>query len=215
MSKNKHNINREEENFNIKRTRSDTKSINDIILSSSGNQTASLPSGTSKYFPTTPLLTFPQQFLNIQLRLNSALKDITFQPPVAYIYNPVVYAFAPNETYVTKYCKTPKKVLFVGMNPGPFGMCQTGVPFGEVKCVREWLGIIEEVFKPDNECPKRPVQGFSCTRSEVSGHRFWNLLKKLCGTPDVFFKNCFVYNYCPLALLKNDGCNLTPRDIKV
>jgi single-strand selective monofunctional uracil DNA glycosylase len=169
----------------------------------------------SKYFPNDESsLTFEQKFLNVQLELNEELKSLQFRPPVAYIYNPLEYAFKANESYVRKYCRGPKKLFFVGMNPGPFGMVQTGVPFGEIKCVRDWLKIEEEIGKPEKECPQRPVLGFACTRSEVSGDRFWNLLKKLCGTPDAFFKNSFVYNYCPLALLKSDGGNLTPRDIK-
>lgn len=173
------------------------------------------PSDKSRYFPNLPTDDFPQQFLNIQLELNTALKPLQFKPPVAYVYNPVEYAFKANESYVRKYCQGPKKLLFLGMNPGPFGMCQTGVPFGEIKAVRDWLGIEEEVGKPEKECPQRPVLGFACTRSEVSGDRLWNVLKKLCGTPEKFFKNCFIYNYCPIAMMKSDGGNLTPRDIKV
>ena len=34
-----------------------------------------------------------------------------------------------------------KRVVFLGMNPGPFGMAQVGVPFGEVAAVRDWLRI--------------------------------------------------------------------------
>ncbi|KAJ3647650.1 hypothetical protein Zmor_019515 [Zophobas morio] len=172
------------------------------------------PPDKSRYFSSPQSPDFAQQFINIQLDLNAALKPLQFKPPVAYVYNPVEYAFKPNETYVKKYCQGPKKLLFVGMNPGPFGMVQTGVPFGEIKSVRDWLEIEEEVSKPEKECPQRPVLGFACTRSEVSGDRLWNVLKKLCGSPEVFFKNCFVYNYCPLALLKSDGGNLTPSDIK-
>nr|XP_971699.2 PREDICTED: single-strand selective monofunctional uracil DNA glycosylase [Tribolium castaneum] len=157
---------------------------------------------------------FAQKFLDIQLELNTALKPLRFKPPVAYVYNPVEYAFKANESYVRKYCQGPKKLLFLGMNPGPFGMCQTGVPFGEIKSVRDWLEIEEEVGKPEKECPQRPVLGFACTRSEVSGDRLWNVLKKLCGSPENFFKNCFIYNYCPIAMLRSDGGNLTPRDIK-
>ncbi|RZC42932.1 single-strand selective monofunctional uracil DNA glycosylase [Asbolus verrucosus] len=185
---------------------------NEVLNLSAEN---SPPSDKSEYFPNSDsALSFEQKFLNIQLELNSFLKPLTFKSPVAYVYNPVEYAYKANEKYIMQYCKGPKKLLFVGMNPGPFGMCQTGVPFGEIKIVRDWLKIEEEVGKPEKECPKKPVLGFACPRSEVSGDRLWNVFKKVCGTPEVFFKHCFVYNYCPIALLKSDGSNLTPSDIK-
>lgn len=171
----------------------------------------------SKYFSTATSSSneFSRQFLNIQLELNTKLKPLDFKPPVAYVYNPLEYAFKGNEAYVKKYCQGPKKLLFVGMNPGPFGMVQTGVPFGEIKAVREWLQIEEEIGQPERVCPQRPVLGFACKRSEVSGFRLWNFIKDTFGTPETFFTNCFVCNYCPLALMKSDGMNLTPRDIKV
>lgn len=46
---------------------------------------------------------------------------------VDYIYNPLEYAANLHNQYVHMYCDKPKKVLFLGMNPGPFGMVQTGV----------------------------------------------------------------------------------------
>ena len=39
-------------------------------------------------------------------------------------------------------------------NPGPYGMAQTGVPFGEIPAVRDWMGISGLVGKPDPEHPK-------------------------------------------------------------
>jgi len=42
------------------------------------------------------------------------------------------------------------------MNPGPWGMAQTGVPFGEINAVKDWLGINAEVDKPQKQHPKRP-----------------------------------------------------------
>ncbi|KAJ8724015.1 hypothetical protein PYW07_007995 [Mythimna separata] len=105
--------------------------------------------------------------------------------------------------------------MYVGMNPGPFGMSQTGVPFGEIRSVRDWLGISGPVEKPPIEIRKRPVNGFDCNRSEVSGRRFWGLMKSLCGTPENFFKTSFVYNYLPQQwLTAEEAKNLTPEDFK-
>ncbi|XP_043417867.1 single-strand selective monofunctional uracil DNA glycosylase-like [Prionailurus bengalensis] len=108
-------------------------------------------------------------FLEEELRLSSELSQLRFSEPVGIIYNPVEYAWEPHRSYVTRYCQGPKEVLFLGMNPGPFGMAQTGVPFGEVNVVRDWLGIGGHVLTPPQEHPKRPVLGLECPQSEGPG----------------------------------------------
>ena len=104
-------------------------------------------------------------------------------------------------------------MIFLGMNPGPFGMVQTGVPFGEVEAVRDWLGITGKVARPQDEHPARPVLGFSSTRSEVSGRRLWGLFRERFGTAEAFFADHFVANFCPLAFMEESGRNLTPDHI--
>ncbi|XP_061871304.1 LOW QUALITY PROTEIN: single-strand selective monofunctional uracil DNA glycosylase [Colius striatus] len=99
------------------------------------------------------------------------------------------------------------------MNPGPFGMAQTGVPFGDVWHVREWLRLEGTVNKPPSEHPARPVLGLSCQRAEVSGARFWGFIKSLCPEPHLFFRHCFVHNHCPLLFLAPVGRNLPPSDL--
>ncbi|XP_076259988.1 single-strand selective monofunctional uracil DNA glycosylase-like [Rhynchophorus ferrugineus] len=94
---------------------------------------------------------------------------------IKYVYDPTDYASEPSEKYIEEYCQDTKQVLFVGMNPGPFGMCQTGVPFGDTEWVKNWLGIEGKIDKPLPECSARPVDGFKCTKKERSGHRFWSL----------------------------------------
>jgi single-strand selective monofunctional uracil DNA glycosylase len=96
------------------------------------------------------------------------------------------------------------------MNPGPFGMVQTGVPFGDVVMVRDWLGIDLPVERPAREHPKRPVAGFDCHRREVSGQRLWSWARAAFGTPERFFARFFVANYCPLAFVEASGRNRTP-----
>ena len=105
--------------------------------------------------------------------LSRGLAQLRFPAPVAHVYDPHVYAWAPYEAYVSRYGAGPKRVVLLGMNPGPFGMMQTGVPFGEIAAVRDWMGIRARVDKPEHEHPKRPIEGFDCKRSEVSGRRLW------------------------------------------
>jgi single-strand selective monofunctional uracil DNA glycosylase len=139
---------------------------------------------------------------------------LSFSPPVAYVYNPLVYAREPHACYLARYGKGPKKAVFLGMNPGPWGMAQTGVPFGEVGMVREWLGIEAAVGTPPHEHPRKRVAGFACRRSEVSGRRLWSLFRSRFGDPARFFARFFVLNYCPLLFLDATGRNITPDKLK-
>jgi single-strand selective monofunctional uracil DNA glycosylase len=142
--------------------------------------------------------------------LNRKLKKIKFPDTAAFVYNPLDYAITPMELYFRNYANTPKQTLFLGMNPGPFGMMQTGVPFGEVSIVKNWLKLEAPVKSPKHQHPKRPIQGFSCTKSEVSGKRLWGLFSEKYSNPKSFFKSHFVLNYCPLGFLEEGGKNLTP-----
>jgi single-strand selective monofunctional uracil DNA glycosylase len=141
--------------------------------------------------------------------LSKGVATLHFSAPITHVYNPLDYAFAPHEIYLCRFGNTRKKVVFLGMNPGPFGMAQCGVPFGEIAAVRDWMGICAPVSKPGNENPKQPVKGFECPRSEVSGRRLWGLFKARFGTADAFFADHFVANYCPLAFF-DGGRNATP-----
>jgi single-strand selective monofunctional uracil DNA glycosylase len=138
------------------------------------------------------------------------VEGIRFGPPVAHVYNPLRYAWNAHEQYLRSFGRGPKEAVLVGMNPGPWGMAQTGVPFGEVELVRSWLGIEVPVARPENEHPKRPVDGFACHRREVSGQRLWGWASRRFGTPDNFFERFFVANYCPLLFLEASGRNRTP-----
>jgi single-strand selective monofunctional uracil DNA glycosylase len=148
--------------------------------------------------------------VTISRDLTRAVAGLRFGPPVAVTLNPLVYARRPHEAYLERFGAGSPRALLLGMNPGPFGMAQTGVPFGDVAMVRDWMGIEERVDEPTETHPKRPVQGFACPRSEVSGTRLWGWAKDRFGTPDSFFERFFVWNHCPLAFLEAGGRNRTP-----
>ncbi len=145
----------------------------------------------------------------ISRALSRKVGSLAFAPPVAFVYNPLDYARAPHERYLAN-AREGIDALYLGMNPGPFGMAQTGVPFGEVAAVRDFLGIDARVRAPKATHPKRPIEGFACARSEVSGRRFWGLMAREFGTPERFFAHGFVWNWCPLAFMAESGANLTP-----
>jgi single-strand selective monofunctional uracil DNA glycosylase len=135
---------------------------------------------------------------------------LTFAEPVAYVYNPLDYARGLHETYLARFGGGTKEVILLGMNPGPFGMAQTGVPFGDVTMVRDFLGLAGDVDRPDREHPKRKIEGLACPRSEVSGTRLWGWAQDEFGTAARFFESFFVVNYCPLVFMEASARNLTP-----
>ena len=145
--------------------------------------------------------------------LSGTLSEMDFGAPAAYVYNPLEYARAVHEEYLSRYACGRKRVVFLGMNPGPYGMAQTGIPFGEVEAVREFLHLGGNVDKPPREHPRKPVKGFLCKRSEVSGRRLWGFFRRRFGSAEFFFRDHYVHNYCPLLFIEDTtlGKNLTPE----
>ena len=156
-----------------------------------------------------------QNLFEITNNLLKALEPLKFSPPVTHVYNPLKYARTAYDAYIKAYGGKPKEVLLLGMNPGPWGMVQTGVPFGEVSAVRDWMNMKPHKGMPEKIHPKRPVEGFRCKRSEISGKRLWGWAKNTFGSPELFFDRFFVANYCPLMFLEETGRNRTPTQIPV
>lgn len=151
-----------------------------------------------------------RQLVQAAAALVDDLAPLRFGGEVACVYNPLIYARAGHEAYLQRFADSPKRVLFLGMNPGPYGMAQTGVPFGEVAVVRDWMGISSTIDQPVPIHPHRPIEGFACLRSEVSGRRLWGLFAQRFGRAENFFAEHIVVNYCPLVWMAASGRNLTP-----
>jgi len=151
-----------------------------------------------------------ESILSAALELRDEISRLRFRDERKWVYNPLRYAWEPFKQYAEWYGNSRKKVLFLGMNPGPWGMAQNGIPFGEIGAVSGWLRINAPINRPPNEHPKRPITGYACQRSEVSGRRFWGLMVHKFNTPKKFFADNFVMNYCPLVFMEESGKNLTP-----
>ena len=151
----------------------------------------------------------------ISRKLADDLGKLNFNAPVTHVYNPLEYAWGPYEQYLKSYGTGKKEAILLGMNPGPWGMAQTGVPFGEVVAVRDWLQIEVPVGSPEKLHPKRPILGFDCIRREVSGKRLWGWVQNTFITPKRFFSRFFVANYCPLMFFNIGGSNITPNQLKI
>lgn len=158
--------------------------------------------------------TMSKRLITITRELSKGVDTLSFSEPVAFVYNPLIYAWKSHRSFLQKYGGGKGRVLLIGMNPGPWGMAQTGVPFGEVTNVHTFLGIEERVKQPELVHPKRPIQGFDCPRSEVSGRRVWEWARKRYGSAERFFENFFILNYCPLCFMEEGGKNRTPDKLK-
>ncbi|MEM9417997.1 MAG: uracil-DNA glycosylase family protein [Planctomycetota bacterium] len=155
-----------------------------------------------------------QALIDAARELSDACDRLSFSGPVTHVYNPLAYARPMHEQYLSRFGRSRKRILMLGMNPGPWGMAQTGVPFGEVAAVRDWIKITHKLNNPPTpdtgQHPKRPVEGLACSRSEVSGRRVWDLMQQRYGEPEAFFKEHFITNYCPLVFMEAGGKNRTP-----
>ncbi len=152
----------------------------------------------------------PTNLLAIADELSASLARMRFSGAVTHVYNPLEYAREVFGEYARRYGAATKEAVLVGMNPGPWGMAQTGVPFGEVSVVRDWMKLAGTIGKPPREHPARRVLGFDCPRSEVSGKRLWGWAQQQFETPQRFFQRFYVANYCPLLFMESSGRNLTP-----
>lgn len=155
-------------------------------------------------------MTAVEKSITAARHLARAVDLLQFEAPVTHVYNPLNYAWPAHAQYLGRMNPGGCRVLFLGMNPGPWGMAQTGVPFGEIKVVRDWLGIKALIKKPKHEHPKRPIEGLACQRSEVSGQRLWGLFRDRFESANAFFAEHFVANYCPLVFMEASGKNRTP-----
>lgn len=153
---------------------------------------------------------FADEVLQTTRHLRETVDRLSFSDPVTHVYNPLQYAWSLHRQYVRRWGASPRRVLMLGMNPGPWGMAQTGVPFGEVATVKGFLDLDGEVERPAGEHPKRPVQGLACPRSEVSGRRLWGYFSQRFGRPEAFFAEHWVINYCPLVFMEESARNHTP-----
>jgi single-strand selective monofunctional uracil DNA glycosylase len=154
------------------------------------------------------------QLIQAGRELADELRPLRFSDPVTHTYLTVDYAREGYEAYLSKFGNSKKRALLLGMNPGPFGMAQTGVPFGEIDAVKNWMKLSPQIGRPDNEHPKRKITGMACEKSEVSGRRLWGLFAEKFPKAEDFFKDHLVINFCPLIWMKDSGANLTPDKIR-
>lgn len=139
--------------------------------------------------------------------LHLLYKDIPY-----FIYNPLEYCLDPFIQYLEKGGEK-RDIVFLGMNPGPFGMMQNGIPFGASNFVNNYLNIEKDFDKQkiEKEHPKYKIIGKNIERQEISGTKLWGLIQSFYPDSNTFLENQIVLNYLQLAILdKEKGKNITP-----
>ena len=130
-------------------------------------------------------------------------------------YNPLHYAWDAHEAYLRKMGGGGARTVILGMNPGPHGMGQMGIPFAAPSVVRDLLGITGiPVDQPEVVASSRPVVGLEYPREEVSGTRLWGLLAEYYGDVGAIASSVFLVNHCPLMLFSGPrATNITPDKV--
>jgi len=130
-------------------------------------------------------------------------------------YNPLEYAWDAHDAYLRRMGDSGARTIVLGMNPGPHGMGQVGIPFAATSVVRDLLEITGiPVNQPETPDPRRPVVGLEYPREEVSGTRLWGLLAERYGDADAIASHVFLVNHCPLMLFSGPrATNITPDKI--
>ena len=130
-------------------------------------------------------------------------------------YNPLEYAWDAHEAYLKRMGSSSARTVVLGMNPGPHGMGQMGIPFAATSMVRDLLDITGiPVNQPEVADPRRPVIGLEYPRKEVSGIRLWGLLSERYGNAEAIASNVFLVNHCPLMLFTGPrATNITPDKV--
>mgnify|MGYP001169323137 FL=1 len=130
-------------------------------------------------------------------------------------YNPLDYAWDAHVAFLRRMGGSGARTVILGMNPGPHGMGQMGIPFAATSVVRDLLGITGiPVNQPETPDPRRPVVGLEYPREEVSGTRLWGLLAEHYGDAGAIASRVFLVNHCPLMLFSGPrAANITPDKV--
>ncbi|MGB1435364.1 MAG: uracil-DNA glycosylase family protein [Candidatus Thalassarchaeaceae archaeon] len=152
---------------------------------------------------------------NLSQDLQPLSKILLEEGFIEYVYNPLIYAWEPHKAFIELGGNKGAKTILLGMNPGPHGMGQMGIPFAATSIVRDFLKIKNlPVLQPERIHPKRIIKGLDWQKEEISGTRLWSALFDNYGSVEKIFSKIFVVNHCPLMFFRGvNGTNITPDKI--
>jgi single-strand selective monofunctional uracil DNA glycosylase len=136
------------------------------------------------------------------------------------VLNPGRYGERWHARFRRAYPMSPRPLLVFGLNPGPYGMAQTGVPFTDLKRLESalpglWKDLVasgEPVTRPGLAPPSLARH---LTRTfESSSVRVYRFLERAYGRPELALREVVFVNPCPLLFIDPEtGANRTPADL--
>jgi len=131
------------------------------------------------------------------------------------VWNPALYALDIYQEYLTKFPPEPGAILALGLNPGPYGMAQTGIPFTDCRTASGALGMEMTIpgKAPDDLISRlKKANGKWRGTYERSSLGMYRFLILAWGDIKTAYRNWFVGNPCPLLFLDPERWNVTPAD---
>ena len=105
----------------------------------------------------------------------------------------------------------PGALVAFGLNPGKYGMSQTGIPFTDVtRAARVGLAL-----EPPGVAPRDLVPYLKSYRVERSSDSVYRLLDALWGDAREGWRAMWAVAPCGLLFLEQDGANVTPADARL
>jgi single-strand selective monofunctional uracil DNA glycosylase len=113
-----------------------------------------------------------------------------------------------------------RPLLVFGLNPGPYGMAQTGIPFTDLKRLAQGLPRLAAELARSGERLSLPglapssLQPFLTRTFESSSVRVHRFLRLAHGSAERAFREVVFVNPCPLLFIDRAlGENRTPADL--
>lgn len=136
------------------------------------------------------------------------------------VVNPGSYGERWHARFRRTYPLRRNPLLFCGLNPGPYGMAQTGVPFTDLKRLRAELPRLATELEatgsalvPPGLAPA-PLRPFLTRTFESSSVRVYRFLALVRETAEAALRDVVFVNPCPLLFVeRRSGENRTPADL--
>jgi single-strand selective monofunctional uracil DNA glycosylase len=131
------------------------------------------------------------------------------------VWNPQLYGLDVHERFVRAYPPREDALLALGLNPGKYGMSQTGLPFTSVTAAREKLPALGFDLAPPGLAPPSLRPFLRSYREERSSQSVYALLQRAFGSAEAGWREAYAVSPCALLFLEPNGSNVTPADARL
>ena len=135
------------------------------------------------------------------------------------VWNPGRYGERWHRRFRETYPPGPNPVLLLGLNPGPYGMGQTGIPFTDIRRLESDLPELAARLRTDGESIGLPGLAPPDLRRrldrtfESSSIRVYRFLRLAGGSAGAGWRRVVAANPCPMLFMEGT-VNRTPADLR-